>query len=148
VSSVADASSGVATFPVTVSFDADPTEYFVGGTVSGAITTSQLDNVLSVPLRAVSAQSGTSTVTLSLDGTTSDTRTQTVTTGITSAGMVQITSGLAAGDRVVVTAPAAFTRGTGTNRTGSTGTNGFFGGGEGGPPGAFTGGGVRTRGGA
>jgi multidrug efflux pump subunit AcrA (membrane-fusion protein) len=144
---VADASSGVATFPVTVSFDADPTQYFVGGTVAGAITTSQLDDVLSVPLRAVSAQNGTSTVTLSLDGATGHTRSQTVTTGITSAGMVQITSGLSAGDRVVVTTPAALTLGTGTNRTGSNGTNGFFGGGEGGPPGGLTGGGFRTQGG-
>jgi hypothetical protein len=41
VGKVASASSGVATYPVTVTFTADPAQFFVGGSVTAQITTAR-----------------------------------------------------------------------------------------------------------
>ena len=49
VAKVADASSGVATYPVTVTFTADANDFFVGSTVTAAIVTNTRTNVLQVP---------------------------------------------------------------------------------------------------
>jgi multidrug efflux pump subunit AcrA (membrane-fusion protein) len=123
VGAVASASSGVATFPVTVAFKADPTQFFVGGSVIADIVTSTTGTVVMVPVRAVtSAQDGTRTVQLSTDGTIDHTKTVTVTTGTTSNGMIEIRSGLQVGDKVVAAGLSA-SAGSGT----STG-NGSFGG--------------------
>ena len=43
VGEVADASSGVAKYPVTVSFDADTSDFYVGSTVTGDIATNTRD---------------------------------------------------------------------------------------------------------
>jgi len=68
-----------------------------------------------------------------------------VTTGITSGGQIQITSGLQSGDQVVIALPARRTiSGTGSNRTGPNGSGrstDFPGGGNfpiGGPGGGAT----------
>ena len=61
------------------------------------------------------------------------TETRTVTTGITAGGQTEITSGLKAGEQVVLTLPAAF---GGFNRTGTGGSGG--GGGFGGAGGGTT----------
>lgn len=103
VGKVASASSGVATYPVTVTFAADPAQFFVGGSVTAQITTTKIDNVVQVPSQAVTTDADGSSVQLSTDGTADHTETRTVTTGITASGMVQITAGLNAGDKVVVT---------------------------------------------
>jgi hypothetical protein len=135
VGAVADASSGVATFPVTVTFDAAPDKFFVGATVAGQIVTSATGDVIQVPARAVTtATDGSTTVALSTDGTADHTKTQAVTTGITSGGLIEIKSGLSVGDQVVIirrTFPGAGagggTGGGGSTRTGAgtgTGTNG------------------------
>ena len=104
---MADASSGVASYPVTVMFEADPTKIFVGSTVTVDIQVAQRDDVTQVMSRAVTTTDGTSTVTVALEGTTTGpTEERTVTTGETSGGMVEITSGLEPGDSVLVKAPS------------------------------------------
>ena len=108
VASVADASSGVAKYAVVVSFTDTSGSYNAGASVSVAVTYAQTGDTLSVPVRAVTTTNGTSTVEVSSGG---GTESRTVTTGITANGMVQITSGLSAGEQVVVRGPG------GQNRT-------------------------------
>jgi macrolide-specific efflux system membrane fusion protein len=100
VGQVASASSGVATFPVTVSFDDSSGNFNAGASVQVAITYAQATDVVQVPSQAVTTSNGTSTVTVSADGTT---ETRTVTTGLTADGMTEITSGLRVGEQVEVT---------------------------------------------
>jgi len=102
VSSVADASSGVAKYAVTVSFTDTSGSYNAGASVSVAVTYAEVADTLSVPSRAVTTSSGTSTVTVQTDG---GTQTRTVQTGLTVDGMTQITSGLSAGESVVLSTP-------------------------------------------
>ena len=99
VGAVADASSGVAKYPVTVSFEDASGNYNAGATVSVEITYAQVTDAVQIPSFAVTTTNGTSTVKV-VDG--NDTKTRTVTTGLTSGTMVQIASGLAAGEQVVI----------------------------------------------
>jgi multidrug efflux pump subunit AcrA (membrane-fusion protein) len=99
VSAVADASSGVASYPVTVAFDDDSGDFNVGATVQVDITISEVKDAIQVPAAAVTTVNGQATVTVSKDGKE---ETRDVTTGLTSDGMVQITSGLEAGEQVVI----------------------------------------------
>jgi multidrug efflux pump subunit AcrA (membrane-fusion protein) len=133
VAKVASASSGVATYPVTVNFTADASQFYVGATVSGAIATNVRQNVLQVPTRAVTTDSnGDSVVTVATKGKLSGpTVTRVVKTGETANGNVEITSGLQEGDSVVVTVPTFTRSGSGSTSTG-TGNFGGFGGGGGG----------------
>ncbi|MGZ8763662.1 MAG: efflux RND transporter periplasmic adaptor subunit [Acidimicrobiia bacterium] len=104
VSEVADASSGVASYPVTISFDADSREFFVGSNVTAEITTAERENVLQVSSAAVTTSNGQSTVEIATNGTANGpTETRTVETGMSSGGMVEITSGLEEGEKVVIT---------------------------------------------
>jgi hypothetical protein len=84
--------------------------------------------VVEVPAQAVTTTNSGSTVQVSTDGTTDNTETRTVKTGLTSGGEVQITSGLAAGEQVVVTRggpPAGFGgQTTGGQTTGGQTTGG------------------------
>ena len=77
---VADASSGVASYPVTVSFTDTTGDYHPGATATVTITYAQVENVVQVPAFAVTTTNGTSTVTVSADGKK---ETRTVTTGLT-----------------------------------------------------------------
>jgi multidrug efflux pump subunit AcrA (membrane-fusion protein) len=148
VSPVADASSGVASFAVTVAFDDTSGQFLVGTAVTGAITTQQRPDVVEVPTLAVTTAGGTSSVLVSKDGSTTGTERRTVTTGATAGGMVEITSGLQAGEQVVVEVPSfAGGRGTGAGGTGNGfGTGGRFGEGGGTRFGAGGNGGGRTAG--
>jgi multidrug efflux pump subunit AcrA (membrane-fusion protein) len=103
VSKVAGASSGVASYPVTITFDADSGEFFVGSSVKADITTATRQNVLQVSSAAVTTTNGQSTVEVATNGTaTGPTETRTVQPGMTSGGMTEITSGLNAGEKVVI----------------------------------------------
>jgi hypothetical protein len=148
VSQVASASSGVAGYPVVISFNADSKSFYPGTTVTGAIATEAKDDVIQVPTRAVSTENGKSVVTVATSGKLGGpTETRTVTTGITAGGQTEITSGLKAGEQVVLTLPAAL---GGFNRTGTgAGGGGGFGGagGFGAAGGGGFGGGTRTGGG-
>lgn len=104
VGKIADASSGVATYPVTISFDASEDDFYVGSTVTGDIATNTRENVVQVSALAVTTTNGVSTVTVATDGTTTGpTETRTVTTGLTANGNTEITSGLKAGEKVIIT---------------------------------------------
>ncbi len=106
VSKVADASSGVAKYPVTIAFTADSKDFYVGATVTGDISTDVRNNVVQVSSRAITTTNGTSTVVVATDGTLNgSTETRTVKTGLTANGMTEITSGLKVGDKVIVTTP-------------------------------------------
>lgn len=106
VGRVADASSGVATYPVTVTFDADASKVFVGSTATAEIAVSQRSDVIQVPERAVTTSGGRSVVTVATEGRADGaTEQREVTTGETSSGMVEITSGLKAGEQVVIEVP-------------------------------------------
>jgi membrane fusion protein, macrolide-specific efflux system len=131
VGKVADASSGVATYPVTVAFSDTTGDFNPGATASVVITYAQKANVVQVPTRAITATNGASTVTLSTDGKEGGkTETRTVTTGLASGGMTEITSGLKAGEQVVITFGARFGAGAGATP----------------PAGATPGGAVQTQG--
>jgi len=100
VGTVADASSGVASYPVTVMFSDDSGDYNVGATVTVAITYAEVKDAIQVPSFAVTTNTdGTSSVEVK---TGKGTETRTVTTGLTSGAMVQITEGLEEGETVVV----------------------------------------------
>lgn len=132
VARVADASTGVAQYPVKIEFTASATEFYVGSNVTGSIETKTRDNVLQVPVRAVTTNNGTSTVEVAVDGTADGkTETRTVKTGLTSGGNIEIKSGLKAGEVVVI-----------------TGVRGFPGGGAGGglPSGGIPNGGIPSGG--
>jgi multidrug efflux pump subunit AcrA (membrane-fusion protein) len=133
VGAIASASSGVATFPVAVTVTGATTGLYSGATAQATITYHELQNAIQVPTLAVTQSNGQSYVTVSTNGKTVK---RAVTTGITSGGEVQITSGLKTGEEVVVATPAA-TRGSG-NGSNNSGTGGTFtppGGGNFTPPG-------------
>ena len=112
VSAVADASSGVASYPVVVTFTDSSGSFNVGATVQVDITIKQIENAVQVPVAAVTpSPDGGSTVTVR---TANGDETRDVTTGITSDGMIQITNGLSEGEQVVLSLGrnfANFTRG-------------------------------------
>jgi multidrug efflux pump subunit AcrA (membrane-fusion protein) len=120
VSAVASAASGVASYPVTVSFTDGTGTFNAGATAQADVTVATVDNVVEVPALAVTSSGTNATVTVRTEA--GDT-TRPVTTGLTSGGMVQITGGLQAGEQVVVAVPA---------RNGRIGGAGFGGGGTGG----------------
>lgn len=100
VAALADASSGVATYDVTVTFEGDPDTFFVGATVEATITISEVEDAVLVPAQAVeTGEDGTATVTVDVDGAR---ETREVVLGATSAGQVQVVSGVAPGETVVV----------------------------------------------
>jgi len=97
---IADTSSGVATFPVVVNVHGTPAGLYAGASASISIIYHQVHNALVVPAGAIH-QSGPHTAVTVLSGGRRVTRD--VTLGISNGGLIQVTSGLAAGDRVVVT---------------------------------------------
>ena len=107
-----------------MTFSTDNAQFSVGSTVTGAIQTVVADNVLQVPIRAITTDAnGKTTVTVALDGKTNGrTATRTVQTGKSAGGQIEITSGLQEGDQVIVTTtvPAGLTTngGAGTRGTG------------------------------
>jgi len=125
VGRVADASSGVAQYPVTIEFATDDTAFSIGTSISGAITVTVADDVVQVPIRAVTTDAGTSTVEVALGGRADGrTETRTVTTGVSAGGQIEITDGLEEGEQVVVESVVIAGGG------GSDATRGFPGGGE------------------
>ena len=58
VGRIADASSGVASYPVTVAFEDTDGEFNVGATVSVEITYDEVEDVVQVPALAVTTEDG------------------------------------------------------------------------------------------
>lgn len=103
VGEVADASSGVASYSVVVTFEDTSGDYNAGATVSVDITIAEQEDVVQVAAFAVTtAEDGTNTVTVRTDDGDEE---REVTTGLQVGNMIAITSGLEAGEQVVVSLP-------------------------------------------
>lgn len=133
-------SAGAATFPVTVTLTGAQSKLYAGTSATVSIITKQVNDVLSVPTMALHTSGSTTYVEKLVDGVK---RRTTVTIGETYGTSTELVSGLAAGDKVVVTTLRLPTGGTGEQgRTGFPG-GGDFGGGmppTGGIPGGVPGG--------
>jgi multidrug efflux pump subunit AcrA (membrane-fusion protein) len=138
---IADTSSGVATYPVTIAVTGDPGGLYPGASATVTLIVKQLSNVTTVPTEAVHYTSSGAVVYEIVNGRQIA---QPVTVGMTSGLQTQIVSGVSVGTEVVV--PAARTGGAGpttggtTRRGGGFGGSGFGGGGFGGGGGGFGGG--------
>jgi multidrug efflux pump subunit AcrA (membrane-fusion protein) len=138
---VSSSTSTTASYPVVVAVTGSPTGLHDGAGVTASLIYKQYTNVVVVPSTALHRDSsGGQYVEQVTNGKTVNT---TVKIGAAAGGQTQITSGVKAGDQIVV--PVLPTRRTGTtgtsgttNRGGQTGTGGFGGGGFGG--GGFGGG--------
>jgi multidrug efflux pump subunit AcrA (membrane-fusion protein) len=131
---IASSSSGVATYPVVVKITGNPSGLHPGATGTVSLIYRQISDVLEVPTAAIHVQKGKTFVYELAGGKQVE---HDITIGTASGGQSQVTSGLSAGDQVVIpviTVPGRAT-GTSTNRGG-------FGGGGGGGLGGGNGGGV------
>jgi multidrug efflux pump subunit AcrA (membrane-fusion protein) len=138
---VSSSTSTTASYPVVVAVTGSPSGLHDGAGVTAALIYKQLSNVVVVPSTALHrTSSGGQYVEQVTNGKTVQT---TVQVGAAAAGQTQITSGLKAGDQIVVPVIQRPTGTTGTtNRGGQGGTGGGFGGGGfGGGGGGFGGGG-------
>jgi len=126
-------SGGTASYPVTITLDPTSQSLFNGATATVAITLGTAQAAVTVPTSAVQTLGQFSVVSKMVNGTPTTTR---VTLGVVGPTVTQITSGLKAGDEVMlanITEPMP-TSGN-TNVRGLTG-RGNFGGGGGGVTGA------------
>ena len=98
---LASTSSGVASFPVVIDVTGSPSGVYGGSSATLSIITEELQDVIVVPTTAIHYSGDSTTVTLDADG---QKVTRTVVIGATSGGDTQVTSGLAVGDKVYVTA--------------------------------------------
>jgi membrane fusion protein, macrolide-specific efflux system len=101
---VASVSSGVATFPVVVDVTGTPSGLYEGASATISIIYHQVTDVLAVPAAAISMSGGKNVVHTMVHG---HRVAKDVTIGLTSGGLTQITSGLTAGEQVVVPIPRA-----------------------------------------
>jgi HlyD family secretion protein len=131
-------SGGAASYPVTITLDPTSQQLFNGATASVAITLGTAQAAVTVPTSAVQTLGPFSVVSTMVNGKPTTTR---VTLGVVGATVTQITSGLKAGDEVMlanITQPMP---------TGNTNLRGFGGGGRGNFGGAGGGGGAAGGGG-
>lgn len=136
----ATTANNVVTYGVTLSLDKVPTGAKPGQTVSVSVVTGEVADAVYVNAAAVTTVGNRHSVTV-LAGGVQETRT--VEIGLEGDQATQITSGLTAGEQVVITT-ASSTTGSGTG--GFPGGGGLQGGFGGAPPGGFTGGGTGNRG--
>jgi membrane fusion protein, macrolide-specific efflux system len=100
VSLIANTSTGVATYPVVIDVTGTPSGLFGGASASVSIIYKQVANALAVPTAALNpGPGGRSTVQVMVGGRQV---TRNVTTGITAGGLTQVTGGLSAAEKVVV----------------------------------------------
>lgn len=121
------------TFPVTVRLDAGASQVFDGSGADATITTGSAHDVITVPNSAIrSTAGGTHTVTVMQNGKPTTVR---VTLGVAGSDTTQVTSGLKAGQQVVLAELSQPLPGTATSSTGNGGfrfpIGGFGGGGFG-----------------
>lgn len=145
----ATTSNNVVSYGVVVDLTSLPTGIRIGQSTTVTVTTATKDNVLAVPNAAVTGTGTTGVVTVLKNGVSSR---AVVGLGLVGDTYTEITSGLTAGEIVVL--PTVNTSGTTTNTNPfGGGGGGLFGGGgggftPGGGGGAFRGGGTGGRGGA
>jgi macrolide-specific efflux system membrane fusion protein len=111
-------SSGVTTYPTTITFDSNESKIYPNMAVTAKIITEIKDNVLLVPTSAIQTTNGTSTMRILKNGQITS---FTVETGSSSDTQTEIVSGISEGDTVV-------TGSTSTATTGSPSTTSPFGG--------------------
>jgi membrane fusion protein, macrolide-specific efflux system len=97
----ASTSTGVAMFPVVVDVTGSTSGLYAGASASVSVVYQQVPDALVVPAAAVQPGPGGDSTVLVMSG--GQQVSQRVTTGITSGGLTQITSGLSQGEQVVVT---------------------------------------------
>ncbi len=109
--STSGGATSVVTYAVTVTLTDPPETVFAGMTATVSVTTASVDNVLRVPSTALkgSSAAGYSVEILSGDGSV---HSQTIQVGLVTSSMAEVTSGISAGDKVVV--------GTTSSRTGTS----------------------------
>ncbi|HEY2675095.1 MAG TPA: efflux RND transporter periplasmic adaptor subunit [Rugosimonospora sp.] len=135
IAPTASSSNGVNSYAVVVSMDSVPAGVRIGQSTTVVVTTAQADNVLRVPVAAVSSAGGRHTVQLVNGTTVSLTPIQ---VGVQGDDYYQVSSGLTAGEVVQY----RISTGTGaTSGPGGAAGGGGFGGGGGGAGGGFGGGG-------
>lgn len=134
-------SSGAATFPVTITLTGPHADLYSGTSTTVSIITKQVSNVLAVPDMALHTSGSTTYVEKLVKGKRVRT---TVQVGQTYGASTEITSGLKAGDKVVLVT-MRLPGGTGNRGSGNAPPGGF---GNGGGFGGFRGGGFRGGGGA
>jgi multidrug efflux pump subunit AcrA (membrane-fusion protein) len=114
---VSSSSSGTASYPVVVDVTGEQSGLHDGASVTATLIYKQLSNVIVIPTTALHRSSSGTYVEKVSGGRTTQ---ATVQTGITSGLQVQITSGLSAGDTIVVPQLSGRTgsrNGSSTNRT-------------------------------
>lgn len=111
-------SGGVVSYAVTVALEAPPATLRPGMTSDLTITTAAADGVLAVPAAAVRGQAGNYSVLVLSSAGTPEARP--VTVGLMTSSLVEIKSGLTAGD-IVVTGTSSTQRTTTTTGTGAGG---------------------------
>jgi multidrug efflux pump subunit AcrA (membrane-fusion protein) len=139
-------SSGAATFPVTVTITGPQSKLYAGTSATVSIITKQVTDVLSVPTMALHTSGHTSGATTYVQKLVKGKKVKTpVKVGETYGASTEVTSGLTAGDKVVVTTVRLPTGND--NRTGNRNGNNFDlpAGGGGGPPGGPDGGTFVTK---
>lgn len=114
------ASDGTVTFPVTISLPSG-TNVVSGAAASVTLVIASVDDVLAVPTSAVHYSGATTYVELLRDGKESH---RTVKIGAVGAAYTEVTSGLAAGDRVVLADLNAAVPSSSSSLTGLTGGGG------------------------
>jgi macrolide-specific efflux system membrane fusion protein len=136
IAPTATASNSVVTYATTITLTTPPANLRLGQTADVTITTqSSKANALYVPAAAITTANGVSTV--KVVGSNGKTKSVTVKTGVVGDSGTEITSGLTAGETIVIGSVAAS---TGTGTTGTSGTSGRSGFGTGGLTGGTTGG--------
>jgi macrolide-specific efflux system membrane fusion protein len=103
VGAVASADSGVATFPVEITVEGSPDEFFPGALAEVAVVYEEIADAVTVPAMAVRQVDGQATVTVA-EG--DDREERAVTTGVTSGASIEIVEGLEPGEQVVVELPS------------------------------------------
>lgn len=153
IAPVGSASNSIVTYPTTITLDSIPAGVRLGQTANVSITTkSSPANALYVPAAAITTANGRSTV--KVVGESGTVTSKQVTLGVAGTQGTQITSGLKAGETIVLGTVSATTTtgtaGTGTGFGGQSrfggGTSGFGGNGLRGTGGFRQGAGARTGG--
>jgi macrolide-specific efflux system membrane fusion protein len=99
IDTVSTVVSNVVTYNAVVAFDSSPSGVKPGMTANVSVISASRSNVVSVPSAAISTAGGISTVKVRTDG---GDETRTVVTGLKGDGTTEITSGLEAGEQVVM----------------------------------------------
>jgi hypothetical protein len=129
-------SNSVVSYAVTIDLAAPPATLRSGMTADVTVTTASATGVLAVPAAAIRGTNGSYTVLVLVDGAP---QARPVTVGLMTSALVEVKSGLSAGD-VVVTGTSSQQRST-TGTGFGPGGGGFVQGGGGGGGGRFNGGG-------